>query len=120
MSRRAKGADAERAVADWLAARGVVVLGMNVRVDRFEIDVLVRERDVVAIVEVRARGPGALEAPLDSVSATKQARLRAAAERLWARRFQRDPTVQTLRFDIAGVRWDEDGGTSVEWVRGAF
>ena len=96
------------------------MLAMNVRVGSFEVDVLARDGDTIALVEVRARGPRSWQAPLESISPRKRERLRKAGRRLWAERFERDPTVNTLRFDAAGVAWDGDGAPTVTWVRGAF
>jgi putative endonuclease len=52
------GARAEQLVAQHLADAGLEILAVNLRVGRLEIDVLAREGPVVAVVEVRARGPG--------------------------------------------------------------
>ena len=64
---------------------------MNLRVGRLELDVVAREGPVIAVVEVRTRGPGAWVRALDSVDAKKRARVRRAGERLWRERFARDP-----------------------------
>ena len=107
-------------MADWLTARGVSILGMNVLVGRAEIDLLVREGDVVAVVEVRARAEDAWVAPLDTVIERKRRRLRTAGERLWAQRFERDASVATMRFDVVSVRWTSAGTTEVAWDKGVF
>jgi putative endonuclease len=56
--------------------------------------------------------------PLDSVDQKKQARLRRAGERLWVERFADDPSVERMRFDVAGVNLC--GPTRIELVKGAF
>jgi putative endonuclease len=96
---------------------GVEVLDRNVRVGRLEIDLVAREGRVVALVEVRTRGAGSWQRPLDSIDAKKRARLVAAGERLWRERFREDPRVDRLRFDAATVTFDDDGAASVEYVR---
>jgi putative endonuclease len=93
---------------------------MNLRVGRLELDLIVRDGPVVAIVEVRARGPGAWVRPLDSVDAKKRARVRRAGERLWRERFARDPRVERMRFDVAAVELLPGGGERIEIVRAAF
>jgi putative endonuclease len=93
---------------------------MNARVGSLEVDILARDGDAIVVVEVRARGPRSFQAPLESISPRKRERLRKAGQRLWAERFERDPTVNTLRFDAVGVAWDRDGSPAVTWVRGAF
>jgi putative endonuclease len=118
-SRRAIGTSAERAAEEHLVARGYRVLERNLHVGRDEIDLLVQQGDLVAIVEVRLRGATAFDGPLASVDAKKRARLVRAAERLWRERWAGDANAPRLRFDVVGVTTDETG-THVEHVPGAF
>ena len=101
------GDRAERAAEDFLGALGFVILERNLRVGRDEIDLLVQKGDLVAIVEVRMRGATAFEGPLASVDKKKQAKLVRAAERLWRERYAKAPNPPRLRFDVVGVRVDE-------------
>jgi putative endonuclease len=117
---RELGIRAERIAAEHLSRGGLSILGANVRVGRFEIDLLARDGAVLVIVEVRARGPGALVRALDSVDGRKQARLRAAGKRLWSARFARDRSLDRVRFDCVSVSFGEDGAPLVEHVRAAF
>lgn len=114
------GIRAERAAQTYLLEQGFAILGANLRVGRYEIDLLARDRSVVVVVEVRARGPGSLVRPLDTIDARKRARLRAAAERLWRDRFAKDRAIERVRFDCIAVTIDAAGGTHVEHVRAAF
>jgi putative endonuclease len=118
--RKRRGDAAEEAVVRWLGARGARVLDRNVRVGRLEIDVVVCDGPVVALVEVRTRGPRAWERPIASVRHEKRDRLRRAAAILWARRFSKLPGVERLRFDVAAVDLDGAAEPVVEYVRGAF
>lgn len=114
------GARAEAAVAAHLAAHGLEILGINVRVGRLEIDVIARDGEVIVIVEVRTRGPGSYVRALDSIDAPKRARVRRAGERLWRERFSRMPGVERMRFDVAAVAFLPGGEAIVEHVRAAF
>lgn len=114
------GARAEEAVARYLLDRGFQILGRNVRVGRYEIDLLARAADMIVIVEVRERGPNSFQAPLESIDAGKQARLRAAAERLWSERFADDRSVNLVRFDVAGVVFGPGAEPQIEYVEAAF
>lgn len=114
------GQRAEQAARAHLLAQGYEILGANVRVGRLEIDLIAREQEVVVVVEVRARGPGSLVRPLDTIDARKRARLRAAARGLWRDRFARDTRFERLRFDCVAVTIDEAGGARIEHVRAAF
>jgi putative endonuclease len=114
------GARAEEAVAAHLAAAGLEIVALNLRVGRLELDVVARDGPVIAVVEVRTRGRGAWVRALDSVDAKKRERVRRAGERLWRERFARDPTAERMRFDLAAVDLLPDGGARIEIVRAAF
>ena len=118
-TRAERGKAAEDAVAVWLVARGHEVLGANVRVGRLEIDLVWRDGPVVAVVEVRTRGPGAWLGPFASIDARKRERVRRAGSELWRVRYSREPWAERMRFDVAAVRPGPDGA-EVEYVKAAF
>jgi putative endonuclease len=103
-----------------LAAEGLEILGVNLRVGRLELDVVARDGQVVAVVEVRTRGAGAWVMPIDSVDLRKRQRVRRAGERLWLERFARDPSVERMRFDVAKVELGAEGPVRIEIVKAAF
>jgi putative endonuclease len=109
---------AELAVEDYLAASGFALLARNVRVGRLEIDLVARKGPLVVVVEVRTRGPGALEGPFESVGPQKRRRLLRAAERLWRTKLNTMKDVTRMRIDVAAVTFAE-GKTRVEYVEGA-
>ena len=80
--RRSIGLASEAAVRSWLEARGLEVLGCNVRVNYLEIDLLVRDGRTLALVEVRTRGNTSWTSAFGSVDGWKRTRLRRAGERL--------------------------------------
>jgi putative endonuclease len=120
LRRQALGTRAEREVQKLLEAQGFAILGRNVRVGHLEVDLLVRRDDLVAVVEVRYRGPQAWQGPFESVGAVKRQRLRSAGRLLWYRRFASDPTVRRMRFDVAAVTVGPDGETRIEYAAAAF
>lgn len=117
--RRALGARAEALVAEYLVAEGYEIVATNLRIGALEIDVVARRGPLVAIVEVRTRGPGALTSGFGSVDGRKRERIRRAGERLWQRRYRHDRSVERMRFDVASVRLDRDPPT-LEYVVAAF
>jgi putative endonuclease len=119
-SRQRLGARAELAVEHALVQEGFTILGRNVRVGRFEIDLLVKRQDLIAVVEVRTRGAGSWLGPLQSISPAKRQRLRTAGRILWSRRFAHDPSVQRMRFDVAAVCCGPNGETTIDYVSAAF
>jgi putative endonuclease len=94
---------------EWLAAAALIVKGYRIVARRYrtklgEIDLIARKRDLVAIVEVKAR-PTLLEA-MDAVGYQAQRRIEGAAD-LWLIR-QPDYAKLSLRFDLVAVlprRW---------------
>lgn len=95
--------------AEWLACmalrlKGYRILARNFRTKSGEIDIIARRGDLVAIVEVKARG--SLIAAMEAISATSQRRIEAAADQWWAR--QPDHARLSMRFDMVAVlprRW---------------
>lgn len=118
-TRRALGDAAEDLVARWLPSLGLEVLQRNVRLGYLEIDIVARERSVLAVVEVRRRGAASRTSGFSSINREKRMRLRYAGERLWNRQYKWDPTLERLRFDVASVTFDR-ARPVIEYVRGAF
>jgi putative endonuclease len=99
-----RGRRAEQLVAELLEERGFIVLAKNLRLGHLEIDLVALEGDLVVIVEVRARGHGAYERPLESLgSSKKRMHLLNAADRLWRLRLSKMPRVKRFRIDVASV-----------------
>jgi len=117
--RRARGVRAEALVAEWLEQQGYEIVATNLRLGALELDVVARKGPLVAVVEVRTRGPTALTTGIGSVTPRKRERIRRAGERLWQRRYRRDRSVERLRFDVASVELDADP-PRIEYVVAAF
>lgn len=100
--RRRIGARAEQIAADYYWARGFQIEARNLRLGRLELDLLARKGPLLVVVEVRARGPGALQGPFASVRGPKIQNLRTAIQILWRRRCD-DPTLERIRLDVAAV-----------------
>jgi putative endonuclease len=114
-----RGRFAEEAVADYLEAKGLEILAVNLKVGRFELDIVARDGDTVVVVEVRTRGRLSFQTGFESVVPAKAKRVRMAGERLWRSRFERDARLNRMRFDVAVVTF-EAGETLVEYCRAAF
>jgi putative endonuclease len=108
------GAAAEDAAERHLSASGCRVLARNARYREGELDLVVRERDVVVFVEVRLRASERFGGALASVDVHKQRRLARAAQRWLAEHYgERWPAC---RFDVVTV----DGSGTIDWIRDAF
>lgn len=94
---------------EWLAAMALRLKGYRILARRFrtklgEIDLIARRGDVVAIVEVKARGT--LVEAMDAVTPTAQRRIEAAGD-LWLAR-QPDFGRLSIRYDLIAIlprRW---------------
>jgi putative endonuclease len=117
-SRAHIGQKAEALARDFLIARGYTILAQNLRIGRLEVDLLVRLGPVVAVVEVRTRGPTSFLPALATLSRAKRARLLEAADRLWQNKFANQEDVARIRIDVAAVYLDP-GAPRVEYIEGA-
>ncbi|MGV2064083.1 YraN family protein [Agrobacterium sp. 22-226-1] len=94
-----RGHAAEYWAALYLLLKGYRILAIRYRTRLGEIDLIARKKDLVAIVEVKARTSG--EGAVDAVGFHSQQRIRAAAD-LWLAR-RKDAARFSLRFDIVAV-----------------
>ena len=102
-----------------MSARGYQIIATNLRLQYLELDVVARLGGLIVVVEVRSRGSGAWTSAFGSLDGKKRYRVRLAGQRLWARRYRNDPSVNRLRFDAASVVFGA-AGPVIEYVEAAF
>jgi len=93
--------------------RGYRILGTNVWIGGYELDLVVRRGRRLAFVEVKAKSGERLGDPLEMVTKEKQRRLRLAAE-AWLASHPECAGLEA-RFDVVAVR-----KTGVERLGNAF
>ena len=93
--------------------RGYRILGTNVWIGGYELDLVVRRGRRLAFVEVKAKSGERLGDPLEMVTEEKQRRLRLAAE-AWLASHPECAGLEA-RFDVVAVR-----KTGVERLANAF
>ncbi len=113
--RMATGEYGEASAARWLSGRGMVLLDRNWRCELGEIDLVLRDGDVLVVCEVKTRTSAAFGSPFEAVTPAKLARLRRLAAR-WIG--DRGVRVAEVRFDLVGVRLDLRGDERFQHVRG--
>lgn len=113
--RLATGQYGEESAARWLSGQGMVLLDRNWRCELGEIDLVLRDGDVLVVCEVKTRSSAAFGSPFEAVTPAKLARLRRLAARWMAERGVRVPEV---RLDLVGVRLDRSGDARFEHARG--
>ena len=115
-NRQKLGRDAERLAERHLARAGYRILGRNYRVKGGEIDIIAREGDTLAFVEVKARRSDRFGAPGEAVNFAKQKKIcRVAQCYLKAKGMEN----LNARFDVVSVSYRENG-PEVEIIRDAF
>ena len=115
--RRSVGQQGEKLAAAHLRRHGFKILGRNVHLGRYEIDIIAREGDTVAFVEVKTRRGDAFVPPEENVTRGKRHHIRQAARTFIAE--QDDPSLY-YRFDVIAVVLRESGEPSLTHYRDAF
>jgi putative endonuclease len=121
-TRREAGAHWEAFALAHLRQAGLVEIARNFSCRQGELDLVMRERDVVVFVEVRYRRKGAAGRfgdGVDSVGSSKRAKLARAASVFLAAH----PRLAqcACRFDVIAIGAGEgERAATLEWIRNAF
>jgi putative endonuclease len=116
-ARRALGVDGESRAAAYLAARGYRILARNARADRVEIDLVAARGALLVFVEVKARRSRAAGAPEEAVDRRKRERLvRGALAWMHANAVR----GRRVRFDVIACEWHPSGAWSLRHIENAF
>jgi len=116
--RALRGAACEAIAAKYLEGQGVKVVARNLRCRAGEIDLLCRDGDVLAVVEVRQRRRSDYGGALASVNARKQRKIIRATRFLLERHASR--LNLSLRFDVVAVQGRPESDHEIMWVKDAF
>ncbi len=114
---RPVGQQGEDLAAHYLRRAGYKILERNVRLGRYELDIIAREGNTLCFVEVRTRLSNDPVPPEDSVGPVKQRHIRAAAHQYIAR--HPDPNAY-YRFDVVAVILPKDAKPRITLYRDAF
>ena len=114
---RSAGARYEAIALDHLQDAGLELIARNYHCRYGEIDLVMRERDMIVFVEVRFRRAGHFGDGIDSVNAGKRAKLIRTASAFLAEH----PRLAdaTCRFDVLAIS-DDSHAPSPDWRRNAF
>jgi len=103
--RQRLGRRGEELAAQHLVAKGCIVVAQNWRCPAGELDLVVRQGDCLAFVEVRTRRGRAYGTPEESVTQAKKARLVALAETY----LQENDWHGRYRIDLVAIEMDRRG-----------
>jgi putative endonuclease len=115
--RRRKGGRFEQLALGWLQAQGLGLVHRNYRCKLGEIDLVMRDREMLVFIEVRFRGMSSQVPACETVDFRKQRKLVRTARHflLCNATFAKLP----CRFDVLGIN-DEHGHPQYEWIPNAF
>lgn len=117
-TRRERGTWGEDAALAHARRHGARLLARNYRRREGELDLVLRDRGVIAFAEVKARAGASHGSPTEGVSARQRGRIVRTAL-LWLAEQGLDPHGTALRFDVFAVE-PGPAGAAVCWLRGAF
>jgi putative endonuclease len=109
------GAYGERVAAQRLVDEGMVVVDRNWRCDAGEIDLVLRDGDVLVVCEVKTRSSTSCGTPQEAVTPAKLARLRRLAA-CWMTAHDVHP--RDVRIDLVAVLRAPKGPARVQHLRG--
>ena len=104
---------AEQRAEDYLIGQGLKLIARNFRCRRGEVDLIMLENDTYVFVEVRFRKSSRFGSALDTVTYTKQNKIRIAAE-FYLQQNKLSECVP-VRFDVIGMTQND-----IQWVKAAF
>lgn len=109
---RAVGTDKERLAENFLRDRALSLVARNHRCRYGEIDLIMRQAEILVFVEVRYRRSDRFGTAAETIGIRKQRRLIAAASHY----LQRHPTRMPCRFDVVAIGPNDQ----IEWIQNAF
>ena len=107
-----RGKSAEDQAYEFLFKQGLKLACRNYRCKQGELDLVMRDQQSLVIVEVRYRKSDTYGSALESVTASKQARIIAATQHYLSAQKLDCP----LRFDVVAISGDGE----ILWVKNAF
>jgi putative endonuclease len=107
----------EEIAQNYLRRKKYKIITKGFRWHRGEIDAIALDRETIVFVEVKARGPGSLGFPEESVNSKKQRQIRKIAEAYLALNKLEDVAC---RFDVISLVFDETGSYSISHIKDAF
>lgn len=116
-SRKALGGKGEDIAALYLESLGFEILERNFRCKAGEIDIVARDGEFIAFVEVKTRKPGLFGTAKEQVTAVKRRRIIRAARAYMA---ARGVASAYCRFDVVAIDLGRDRVPAVELIADAF
>ena len=106
-----KGEQVEKIVSNWLIKQGLFLVESRFRIFEGEIDLIMREHDILVFIEVRYRKNGFYGSALESINHTKCQKIIKTAQYY----LQQTGWMGECRFDVVVIT-----GRHCEWIKDAF
>ena len=116
-----QGEDAETACRDYLRSQGLKLVDKNFSCRQGEIDIIMLDKKVLVFIEVRFRKNNNFGGGLESITASKQQKLRQTAELY----LQQNNQYENARFDVVSMSKNNQTSNNrqeytFEWITNAF
>lgn len=111
-----KGAQAEARAELFLQTRGLKSCAKNYRSPQGEIDLIMRDGEILVFIEVRLRNNPRFEQAAESVNGRKQQKIIRTAQHYLLQHKLTDRLP--CRFDVVAINGAHD--TDIEWISDAF
>ena len=116
-----QGEDAEAACCDYLRSQGLKTVDKNFHCRHGEIDIIMLDKNMLVFIEVRYRKNNNFGGGLESITTTKQQKLRKTAELY----LQINQHYKNARFDVVSMSKtnqtsDNQQKYIFEWITNAF
>jgi putative endonuclease len=117
-ARTEAGAIGEQLARQFLSKRGLRLIARNYRCKGGELDLVMLDGKILALIEVRLRDDASFGGAAASVTPAKQKRLIHAAKYLLLTR--KDLARYPARFDVVAITGQIEHEPKIEWIRDAF
>lgn len=116
-----QGEDAEMACCSYLKSHGLKLIDRNFSCRLGEIDIIMHDNNMLVFVEVRFRKSNVFGGGLESITLSKQNKLRKAAEFY----MQQNNQYKNARFDVVSMSTHTQARPSsrhynFDWIKNAF
>jgi putative endonuclease len=111
------GQVAEQTALAFLRSRGLKLLAQNYRSKTGEIDIIMRDRDILVFIEVRYRKNTRYGSGAESITISKRRRIKNTAKYFLMKENYAD---ERCRFDVISASGPTDEGMKLDWIQNAF
>lgn len=115
--RRQLGNQSESLAKKFLAQNGYTVVRTNFSCSQGEIDLIVRDKQMLIFAEVRSKTNQHYGEPLETVNWKKQQKIKKTAQ--YFLYHHQEMQQYYCRFDVISIVW-QDGAANLQWIPDAF